>query len=99
MKHISLITCLVALAACDTVREEAGLNVSDASASEVVGCTALGTVQSVPKVFGPLKRVGLEDGRRAARASASKAGANRIVFDPVDPNADVFIVSGTAYRC
>lgn len=99
MRHLLLCVPLISLAACETVREEIGANVIDSSAAEVAGCTNLGSVRAIPKIFGPLKRVGLEDGKRAARAEASKAGANRIVFDPISPDADVFVVTGTAYRC
>lgn len=99
MKYVFLPILPLALAACENLPEDLQPKVRDATAAEVAGCTAVGTVQSVPKVFGPLKRVGLEDGKRAARASAAKEGANRIVFDPINTEADVFVVTGTAYRC
>lgn len=85
-----------ALAAC---AQPAPTNVLAVSAEEVAGCTYVKNISTTPGVFGPLAQAGLEDARNAALRSAADSGANRVVFDEVEPGAPVFRLEAIAYRC
>ena len=90
---------LLALTACDTGVPKLGPDVAERSADQVMGCTYLGTVRAIPKVFGVLKSVAQEDAERVAKRQVQEAGGNTVVFDAIDADAEVFQVTGRAYRC
>jgi hypothetical protein len=92
------LTLSAALSAC-TPPAVAVKTVRDATPADVVGCSELGRVKGVPKVFGPLAQVGLNDARNVAKRVALEQGATDVVFDPVPEGAQAFEVNGTAYRC
>lgn len=78
-----------------------GVNgVSEALASQVGACTALTVIQMTPGVYGPvLSDQALRYARNRVMADARDAGANTVVFDPVPPGGEVYLVRATAYRC
>ena len=97
--RISLALVALVLAACQNGAPKIGPQVEERTADQVRACEFLGEVRAFPKIFGPLKSVAREDGERAAKKSAQDAGGNVVVFDPIAEDAEVFQVSGKAYRC
>ncbi len=88
---VALAACTPAASRLQTVRE--------VGPEAVVGCTELGTVTGVPKLFGPFANIGLNDARNAAKRAARAQGATDVVFDPIPEGETIVRITGRAYRC
>ncbi|EPX79237.1 hypothetical protein [Litoreibacter arenae] len=96
MKRSVLI--VAALAACTPAIYEVP-SVTERKAAEVANCELVGRVRGVPGVYGPLKELGLNDARRAAKEKASEVGGNTVVFDPVPEDEEVYELRAQVYNC
>lgn len=99
MKIWTASIALIVLAGCETNVPKIGPDVEERSPDQVASCTLIGDVRAIPKLFGVLKSVAQEDAERVAKRQVQEAGGNVVVFDPIDVDADVFQVTGRAYRC
>lgn len=90
--------CLAAVAACTpAIYEVPGM--AELSAAEVADCNYVGKVRGIPGVYGPLKGIGLNDARRAAKEKALEVGGDSIVFDPLPEGEEVFELPAQVYDC
>ncbi|PPB81771.1 hypothetical protein LV82_00988 [Albidovulum inexpectatum] len=71
----------------------------EARADEVAQCTYVSDFRMVPQAYGLFSGPGLKYARNKIMADAQAAGANTVVFDPVSPGQDVYVVHAVAYRC
>lgn len=98
MKNLSLLVFVCLLAGC-AQPAVAVKTINEANAEAVINCEEIGRVAGVPGVYGPFAKLGLKDARNAAKRAALEQGATDIVFDPVEPGAAQYRVSGSAYKC
>ena len=90
---------LVLAAACTSTAPPLPPPVRVGSAGEVAGCARVGTMTSVPVLYGPLAAQGIADARRAVLEGAAGQGANTVVFDPIEPGTTVTRLTAATYRC
>lgn len=70
-----------------------------AQASEVANCRYVTDLSGTPGVYGPLASEGLKYSRNQIMALARDSGADTVVFDKVEPGADVYQLHAIGYRC
>jgi len=92
------IVMVVCMAACTPAIYEVP-GVAELSAAEVAECRFVGKVRGIPGVFGPLKDIGLQDARRAAKEKAKEVGGDTVVFDPLPEGEEVFELPAQVYDC
>jgi len=94
---------ILAVCMCAGCASDPGLTgvsgIRDASANEVAQCTYVTDIRAKPTVYGVFADQGIVYTRNTIRASARDAGANTVVFDPVEPGAIVDRIHAIAYRC
>ncbi|MDE3078622.1 MAG: hypothetical protein KGI94_01155 [Paracoccaceae bacterium] len=56
-------------------------------------------ISDKPGLYGALASQGIDYARKVIIDGAAQAGANTVVFDPVDPGTMVTELTATAYRC
>ncbi|MCB1400035.1 MAG: hypothetical protein KDJ82_09230 [Rhodobacteraceae bacterium] len=67
---------------------------------EVAACRLVSHISMEPGVYGPvLAEQGLRYARNKVLEQARQDGANRVVFDRVEPGADVYEVRARAFAC
>ncbi len=93
------LAALSALAGC--TNPDAGVSgVTDALASQVTACTYVTDIRMTPGVYGPVVTdQALRYARNKVMTDARDAGANTVVFDTVEPGAEVYLIHAKAYRC
>ncbi len=89
----------VALAGCNDpgLRPQGG--VVSVSAAEVATCRFVTNLAVEPSLYGPFSGAATRYSRNQILDEAARAGANRIVFDPVEPGAVVLQLKAQAYSC
>ncbi|WP_343081983.1 hypothetical protein [Ostreiculturibacter nitratireducens] len=94
------IAALGALAACNDPGFTGVNGVQDALPDQVASCTYVTDIRMTPGVYGPVVTdKALMYARNKVMADARDAGANTVVFDPVPPSGEVYMVHAKAYRC
>jgi hypothetical protein len=74
--------------------------VRTAEASEVGACRFVTNINMKPGVYGPvLGDQGVKYARNKVLESARDDGANTVVFAPVEPGGDVYVLKAQAYAC
>ena len=97
--RLSALTAL-GLAACTDPGFYGVEGVQDALASQVTACTYLTDISMTPGVYGPVvSDQALRYARTKVLADAKEAGANTVVFAPVPPGGEVYLIQAKAYRC
>lgn len=101
MKPIFLLAAIAApLAACTTDPGFTGVaGVREATVAEVARCTYISDIRMTPGTYGILADQGVKYARNKVMADARASGANTVVFDPVSPGADVYVLHAVGYRC
>lgn len=91
---------ILALGACSDPGFRGVPEVQAVDQSAVAGCTLVANVSMKPGVYGPvLAEQGVKYARNKIMEDARAAGANRVVFDPVQPGVEVYELRATAWRC
>ncbi len=90
---------MLALAACGDPGFTGVTGVREITAADAASCRYVTNIRMTPGVYGPLAQEGLSYARNKVMADVRDAGGDAIVFDQVTPGADVYAVTGTAYRC
>jgi hypothetical protein len=100
MKSPILIATVLALAGCDDPGFRGVPEVRTATAAEVGSCRLISHISMTPAVYGPvLAEQGVRYARNKVMESARADGANTVVFEQVEPGADVYVVRAQAYSC
>ncbi|MDE3123595.1 MAG: hypothetical protein KGK00_17630 [Paracoccaceae bacterium] len=90
----------LALASCSNAASSvASAPVRVATKAEVARCAYVTNISDKPGLYGALASQGIDYARKAIIDGAAQAGANTVVFDPVDPGTMVTELTATAYRC
>lgn len=101
MKAIPLlVAAALPLAACSDPATVGVAGVRELNASQVANCTHQSNFTMEPGLYGPvLGGQGLRHARNRILQDAAASGANAVVFEPVVPGSDVYLVRAAAYRC
>lgn len=86
------------IAGCSPVLDEVA-GMQEATAEEVSGCTYVGKVEGILGMFGPLRDVAIRDAKRSAKERAKQEGGNTIVFDPITPETNPYVIPAQVYLC
>lgn len=99
-RRFFLIPFGLALASCSNgMSSVPSAPVRVATKAEVAHCAYVTNISDTPGLYGALASQGIDYARKAVLDGAAQAGANTVVFDPVDPGAMVTKLTATAYRC
>lgn len=94
------VAALGVLAGCSDPGFRGVPSVRTASSVEVSACRLISHISMQPSVYGPvLGGQGVSYARNKVLQSAAADGANTVVFDQVEPGAEVYEVRGSAYAC
>ncbi len=100
MRLIPVLTVATLLTGCSDPGFRGVPSVRSAEASEVGACRYITDIRMKPGVYGPvLGDQGVKYARNKVLESAQQSGANTVVFDPVEPGAAVYMLTGKAYSC
>ena len=87
------------LSACNDPGMRAASGVVAVEASEVSQCRFLTNIAVEPPLYGPFASQGTRYARNQVLDEAKRAGANRAVFDRVEPGVPQLQIRARAYAC
>lgn len=100
MKTAPFLVSLLVLTACTDPGFVGVSGVSAVEQADVAACNLVSHISMEPGVYGPLLAdQGLRYARNKIMEQARDDGANRVVFDKMEPGADVYQLRARAYRC
>lgn len=99
MKKTIVLMALVAVSACNDPGLRPAAGVVSVSQAEVASCQFLTNIAVAPSLYGPFSGAGTRYARNQILDEARRAGANRVVFDTIEPGAAVLQLKAAAYRC
>jgi hypothetical protein len=100
MRRYLLVLSLFGLAACNDPGFIGVGGVLAVEESEVAACRLVSNITMEPGVYGPvLAEQGLRYARNRVLEQARQDGANRVVFERVEPGSDVYLLRARAYAC
>lgn len=100
MRRYLMLLSLIGIAACTDPGFTGVGGVVAVEENEVAGCRLVSNITMEPGVYGPvLAEQGLRYARNRVLDQARQDGANRVVFERVEPGSDVYQVRARAYAC
>ena len=89
----------VALAACNDPGIRGTTGVVAVEANEVAQCRFITNISVEPPLYGPFAAQGTRYARNQVLDEAKRAGANRAVFERVEPGVPALQIRARAYAC
>jgi hypothetical protein len=98
-KYSVLALPILALAACNDPGMRAASGVIAVDAGDVAQCRFVTNIAVEPSLYGPFADQGTRYARNQVLDEAQRAGANRVVFDRVEPGVPQLQIKARAYAC